>query len=76
VHVKDREIFMASFRDNVPLDICLTEDSRAFVFEWVAAPIQKRDQLRWCDTAARIEDILDDIQEDASHEPFCIRFRP
>ncbi len=67
---------MVSFRDKDHLETCLTEDNRAFVFDWVAAPLQQTDLLTGRDIDACIEDILDDLQEDISRKPFTIRIRP
>ncbi len=66
---------MAYFRDKDLVETCLSGDSRAFVFDWLCSPLQKKDLTGKRDLDACIEDILDDLQADMLGTAFAGRSR-
>jgi len=54
---------MATVRDKKTIDHCLVEDNQTFVFNWLSTPFQKKRDTKDMDISARLEDILDELQD-------------
>jgi len=53
---------MATVRDEKNIEGLFMEDRQTFVFNWLSAPFQNKDESKDVDKNARIEDILNELQ--------------
>jgi len=66
---------MATVKDKNKVDIFLSDDRQAFVFNWLSTPFQKRRDGDNPDLSARIEDILDELQTNKDCSATKIRMK-
>jgi len=66
---------MATMRDEKSIEGLFIEDRQTFVFNWLSAPFQNKAESKDADISARIEDILNELQESRGNAAMKIRIK-
>ncbi len=66
---------MATVRDKKKIEPSPPEDRRTFVFNWLSTPFQKKREGEDLDMSTRIEDILDELQDNRDSATMKIRLK-